>query len=84
MHPAILANTVKLIFAALGPFSWSGSQMLGQLPIEQVPPDIVFEKVGIDYVGPVYTKYGSTRKPTIVKIYVCFSISESCSPRISV
>ena len=53
------------------------AQMLGQLPIERVTPDLVFEKVGVDYAGPVYTKYGSTRKPTIVKTYICVFVSLS-------
>ena len=43
-------------------------QMMGQLPIERVTPDIVFENVGIDYAGPLY---GYIRKPTIIKAYVC-------------
>ena len=33
-------------------------QMLGQLPIERVTPDPVFDKVGGDYAGPVLIKYG--------------------------
>ena len=51
--------------------------MLGQLPIERTTPDSVFEKVGIDYAGPFYIKYGSVRKPTIVKGYVCIYVSLS-------
>ena len=30
-------------------------QMMGQLPMERVTPDIVFENVGVDYAGPVYS-----------------------------
>ena len=52
-------------------------QMMGQLPLERVTPDIVFEKVGIDYAGPLYLKYGHVRKPTIVKAYVCVFVSLS-------
>ena len=52
-------------------------QMLGQLPIERTTPDSVFEKVGVDYAGPFYIKYGSVRKPTIVKGYVCIYVSLS-------
>ncbi len=48
---------------------------MGQLPIERVTPDIVFENVGIDYAGPIYIKYGYIRKPTIVKAYVCIFVS---------
>ena len=49
-------------------------QMMGQLPIERVTPDIVFENVGIDYAGPLYIKYGYICKPTIIKAYVAMRI----------
>ena len=49
--------------------------MLGQLPIERVTPGPVFNKVGVDYAGPVLVKYGYVRKPTIVKAYVCVFVS---------
>ena len=52
-------------------------QKLGQLPIERITPDSVFDKVGIDYAGPMYIKYGHVRKPTIVKAYVCVFVSLS-------
>lgn len=42
-------------------------QMLGQLPIERITPRPVFDKVGVDYAGPILIKRGHTRKPTIVK-----------------
>ena len=32
-------------------------QMLGQLPIERITPGTVFDKLGVDYTGPVYIKY---------------------------
>ena len=51
--------------------------MLGQLPMERVTPDIVFNKVGIDYAGLVLVKYGMTRKPTILKAYICVFVSLS-------
>ena len=52
-------------------------QMLGQLPIERTTPDSVFEKVGVDYAGPFYIKYGFVRKPTLVKAYACIFVSLS-------
>ena len=52
-------------------------QMLGQLPIERVTPDVVFDRVGVDYAGPIYVKYGYVRKPTVVKAYVCIFVSLS-------
>lgn len=45
-------------------------QKLGQLPIERITPGPVFDKVGVDYAGPVYIKYGYVCKPTIVKAYL--------------
>ena len=51
--------------------------MLGQLPIEHVTPDLVFNKVGVDYVGPVYLKYGFVQKTTIIKAYICVLVSLS-------
>ena len=52
-------------------------QMLGQLPPERITPGSVFNKVGVDYAGPVLIKYGHVRKPTIVKSYVCVFVSLS-------
>ena len=51
--------------------------MLGELPIEHVMPGLVFNKVGVDYAGPVYIKYGFIRKPTIVKAYICIFVALS-------
>ena len=52
-------------------------QMMGQLPVERITPDIVFSNVGVEYAGPVYLKQGSTRKPTLVKAYICVFVSLS-------
>ena len=52
-------------------------QLLGQLPMERVTPGLVFERVGVDYAGPVYTKSGSTRRPVISKSYICVFVSLS-------
>ena len=41
-------------------------QLMGQLPVERVTPGTVFEKVGVDYAGPVQVKYGTVRKPTVL------------------
>lgn len=49
--------------------------MMGQLPMERVTPDSVFERVGVDYAGPVYVKYGHVHKPTVVKAYMCVFVS---------
>ena len=52
-------------------------QMLGQLPTERLTPGLVFHHVGVDYAGPVYIKYGSVHKPTIVKAYIAIFVSLS-------
>ena len=51
--------------------------MMGQLPMERVTPDAVFNRVGVDYAGPFYIKYGPVRKPTVIKAYVCVFVSLS-------
>ena len=53
------------------------SQLAGQLPIERLTPGPVFDKVGIDFAGPIYVKYAHVRKPVIVKAYVCLFVSLS-------
>ena len=50
---------------------------IGQLPIERITPDSVFNKVGVDYAGPVYIKHGHVRKPVVVKAYICVFVSLS-------
>ena len=59
--------------------AWPTPQMLGQLPIERITPNpgSVFDKVGIDYAGPVLIKYGYVRKPTVVKANICVFVSFS-------
>ena len=53
-------------------------QMLGQLPSNRLMPGFAFERVGVDYAGPVLLKGGSLRKPVITKAYisvfVCFAV----------
>ena len=49
-------------------------QMLGQLPIERITPDAVFDRVAVDYAGPIYVKYGYVRKPTVVCVFVSLSV----------
>lgn len=53
--------------------------MLGQLPLERVTPGSVFEKVGVDYAGPLQIKYGMVRKPVTVKAYICVFVSDLTS-----
>ena len=49
--------------------------MLGQLPIERMTLGPVFDKVSVDYAGPVLVKYGHVCKPTVVKTYICVFVS---------
>lgn len=51
---------------------------MGQLLMERVTSDIVFENIGVDYAGPIYTKHGYIRKPMTVKSYnICVLVSLS-------
>ena len=52
-------------------------QLMGQLPMEHVTPDCIFDRVGVDYAGPVYVKHGFVCKPTVVKAYICIFVSLS-------
>ena len=52
-------------------------QIMGQLPSDRLNPGPIFDYVGVDYAGPILTKSGPVRKPTITKsyvaVFVCFS-----------
>ena len=50
-------------------------QIMGQLPLERVTPGAVFEKVGVDYAGPLYVKSGTIRRSVAKKAYVCLFVS---------
>ena len=52
-------------------------QLLGQIPTERITPDLVFNRVGLDYAGPFILKYGSVHKPSFIKAYVCIFVSLS-------
>ncbi len=47
------------------------SQIMGQLPFHRVTPCPPFAKTGMDFAGPLLIKKGHTRKPVIIKCYVC-------------
>ena len=49
--------------------------LFGQLPSERITPDSVFNRIGVDYAGPILVKYGMVRRPTVVKAYVCIFVS---------
>ncbi|GFW54362.1 transposon Ty3-I Gag-Pol polyprotein [Trichonephila clavipes] len=50
------------------------SQLMGDLPIERINPCRAFEKVGIDFAGPITTKCQHTRKANNFKSYICLFI----------
>ena len=50
-------------------------QLLGRLPADRLRPGPVFDKIGVDYAGPILVKSGYVRKPVITKAYVCVFIS---------
>ena len=50
-------------------------QMLGQLPLEHVTPGSIIEEIEVDYVAPLYVKYGMVCKTSARKAYVCLFIS---------
>ena len=52
-------------------------QLIGQLPAERVTPDLIFNRVGVDYAGSLQLKIGLARRPVIVKSYVCVFVSLS-------
>ena len=49
--------------------------MQGQLPLERITPGSVFDKVGVDYAGPLYVKYGMVRRTFTRKAYICLFVS---------
>lgn len=51
------------------------SQLLGQLPSDRLKSGSVFERVGLDYAGPILVKSGYIRRPTITKAYVCVFVA---------
>jgi hypothetical protein len=57
---------------------------MGQLPAERVPPDLIFNRIGVDYAGPLQLKLGSTWKQVIVKLIIrvhfCLAVSLCRAP----
>ena len=53
------------------------NQEFGQLPMDRLRPGLTFDRVGIDYAGPMYVKSGPIRKPisrkAYVAVFVCFA-----------
>lgn len=47
---------------------------MGQLPAHQVNPGSLLEVTGIDFAGPITTKYAYTRRPILQKSYACIFV----------
>ena len=47
------------------------SQMLGQIPTNQLEPGSKFDRVGVDYARPVLLKRSSIYKRLLTKGYIC-------------
>ena len=55
-------------------------QQMGQLPAARATPSLPFQKVRIDFTGPLLVKLGRVRKPVFVKAYVAvFVCLYTCS-----
>ena len=65
------------LYIDMVPYAKPQPPLMGQLPMERITPDIVFERVGVDYAGPIYVKHGPVRRPIIVKAYVSVFMSLS-------
>jgi len=52
----------------------SSHQPMGLLPTTRTTPNPPFHITGVDFAGPFVTRRGHTRKPTMVKAYVCLFI----------
>ena len=50
---------------------------MGMLPTSRVTPGKIFEEVGMDFAGPVFTKYSNVQKLVILKSYICVFVSLS-------
>ena len=50
-------------------------QLLGHLPSDRLKSGPVFDKVGLDYVGPVLVKPGYLRRSTVTRAYVCIFVT---------
>ncbi|XP_049882247.1 uncharacterized protein LOC126378112 [Pectinophora gossypiella] len=49
----------------------AAKQLMGSLPADRVTPSRPFEKVGIDFAGPVNVKLSRIRKSVVGKGYIC-------------
>ena len=55
-------------------YARTAKQLMGELPAVRTRPARPFSVVGVDFAGPLMTKRGNPRKPTLIKTYVCVFI----------
>ena len=48
--------------------------MMEQLPAPQLLPNSAFSITGVDFAGPFIIKKGHTRKPVLIKSYICIFV----------
>ena len=49
-------------------------QMMGQLPHQRVTASPPFHRTGMDFAGPFTLRKGHTRRPVLIKAYVCIFV----------
>ena len=49
-------------------------QMMGQLPQQRVTASPPFHRTGMDFAGPFTLRKGDTRRPVLIKAYVCIFV----------
>lgn len=52
----------------------TAQQYMGELPAARAQPARPFSITGVDFAGPVHTKRGNPRHPTLVKTYLCLFV----------
>lgn len=55
-------------------YARTAKQLMGELPASRTQPARPFSIVGLDYAGPLLTKRGNPRKPTMVKTFICIFV----------
>lgn len=71
---ALLRKISRICVPCRRIYAKSSRQLMGELPASRVHPVRPFSIVGLDFAGPLLTKRGHPRKPTLVKAYVCVFI----------
>lgn len=70
----LLRTISKLCVPCQRAYARTSHQLMGELPASRVQPARPFSVVGVDFAGPLLTKRGNPRKPTLVKSYLCIFV----------